>query len=210
MIPKRILPPLLILMLLGCLYCFNQVKDEKPWLSQRVRSSIKMEPCVSVNQDDVKSSNPTVEVQSVETLLAVITTNREARTPEVDFPTKLQQKDTLTSRLPVLDKETIHTDVVHPYDLLSCALVVALQYYRREFGAFPKEDNRSVFSALRGKNPKGVILIEPKRQMMKNDEFVDPWGTPLLFNFESNSIAIRSAGTNLTFGDEDDIVRINR
>jgi hypothetical protein len=105
--------------------------------------------------------------------------------------------------------EPVLKERVAPIKLFISALVVALQYYRQEFGAFPREDNRSVFAALRGKNPKSMVLIEPKRYMIENDELVDPWGTPLAFNFDSNLITIISAGPNVAFGDHDDIVRTN-
>ena len=94
-------------------------------------------------------------------------------------------------------------------------LFSALQKYKEHVGAYPIGGNAEVAKALKGQNPKNVIiLVGRKNDLNDKGEFVDPWGTPLRIYFSDNGIMVRSAGPNRRFDDSttlecDDYFRSN-
>ena len=94
-------------------------------------------------------------------------------------------------------------------------LFSALQKYKEHVGAYPVGGNAEVAKALKGQNPKNVIiLVGRKNDLNDKGEFVDPWGTALRIYFSDNGILVRSAGPNRRFDDSttlecDDYFRSN-
>lgn len=94
-------------------------------------------------------------------------------------------------------------------------LFVALQQYKEYVGAYPSGSNADIVKALKGQNPKNVIiLVGRKTDLNSQGEMVDPWGTALRIYFSGNGILIRSAGSNRRFDDStaingDDFFRSN-
>jgi type II secretory pathway pseudopilin PulG len=94
-------------------------------------------------------------------------------------------------------------------------LFSALQKYKEHVGTYPVGGNAEVAKALKGQNPKNVIiLVGRKNDLNDKGEFVDPWGTPLRIYFSDNGILVRSAGPNRRFDDSttldcDDYIRSN-
>ena len=94
-------------------------------------------------------------------------------------------------------------------------LFSALQKYKEHVGSYPIGGNSEVAKALKGQNPKNVIiLVGRKTELNEKGEYVDPWGTPLRIYFSDSGVLIRSAGPNRRFDDStvmeaDDFVRSN-
>ena len=95
-------------------------------------------------------------------------------------------------------------------------LFAALQQDKENLGGYPSgASNSEIAKALRGKNPKNVIiLVGKKNELNEKGEFVDPRGTPLRIYFSDNGVLIRSAGPNKRFDDSttveaDDYLRSN-
>ncbi len=94
-------------------------------------------------------------------------------------------------------------------------LFVGLQQYKENVGVWPVGSNADIVKALKGQNPKNVIiLVGRKLELNSQGEFVDPWGTALRVYFGGNNILIRSAGPNKRFDDTsvqdfDDYIRSN-
>ena len=94
-------------------------------------------------------------------------------------------------------------------------LFSALQKYKEHVGSYPIGGNSEVAKALKGQNPKNVIvLVGRKTDLNDKGEFVDPWGTALRIYFADTGILIRSAGPNKRFDDSttlecDDYFRSN-
>jgi hypothetical protein len=94
-------------------------------------------------------------------------------------------------------------------------LFIGLQKYKETVGAYPIGSNADVAKALKGSNPKNVIiLVGRKNELNEKGEIVDPWGTPLKIYFCDNGVLIRSAGPNRRFDDStvmeaDDFIRSN-
>ena len=85
---------------------------------------------------------------------------------------------------------------------LSRALIAALLNYRKEYGQFPEGGAGEIMSALRGKNEKEVVFIDPPPTALNDlGEMLDPWGTPFRITFDktSNMPKIHSAGPNQKF-----------
>jgi hypothetical protein len=81
-------------------------------------------------------------------------------------------------------------------------LFVAFQKYKEVVGAYPVGSNAEIARALKGQNPKNlIILVARKNELNEKGEFVDPWGTPLMIYFAGNSVLVRSAGPNKMFED---------
>jgi len=81
-------------------------------------------------------------------------------------------------------------------------LFSALQKYKEHVGAYPVGGNAEVAKALKGQNPKNVIiLVGRKNDLNDKGEFVDRWGTALRIYFSDNGILVRSAGPNRRFDD---------
>jgi hypothetical protein len=94
-------------------------------------------------------------------------------------------------------------------------LFIGLQKYKEIVGAYPLGSNSEVAKALKGNNPKNVIiLVGRKNELNEKGEIVDPWGTPLRIYFSDLGVLIRSAGPNRRFDDStvmeaDDFIRSN-
>jgi len=94
-------------------------------------------------------------------------------------------------------------------------LFIGLQKYKEIVGAYPLGSNAAIAKALKGQNPKNVIiLVGRKNELNEKGEIVDPWGVPLRIYFSDNGVLIRSAGPNRRFDDStvleaDDFIRSN-
>ncbi len=94
-------------------------------------------------------------------------------------------------------------------------LFVGLQQYKEHVGGYPRGSNSDIVKALKGQNPKNVIiLVGRKSELNEKGEYVDPWGTPLRIYFSDLGVLIRSAGPNKRFDDTnalnaDDYIRSN-
>jgi hypothetical protein len=94
-------------------------------------------------------------------------------------------------------------------------LFAGLQQYKEHVGAYPVGSNADIVKALKGQNPKSVIiLVGRKNEVNPKGEFVDPWGTPLRIYFSDSGVLVRSAGPNRRFDDStvmefDDYFRSN-
>lgn len=94
-------------------------------------------------------------------------------------------------------------------------LFAGLQQYKEHVGAYPIGGNSEVAKALKGQNPKNVIiLVGRKNELNEKGEFIDPWGTALRIYFSDNGVMLRSAGPNKRFDDStsvegDDFFRSN-
>jgi hypothetical protein len=81
-------------------------------------------------------------------------------------------------------------------------LFAGLQKYKEYVGSYPVGSNAEVVKALKGSNPKSVIiLVGRKNEINDKGEFVDPWGTPMKIYFSDNGVLVRSAGPNRRFDD---------
>jgi hypothetical protein len=70
--------------------------------------------------------------------------------------------------------------------------------------------NAEVVTALTGKNPYGLVFIEPNHPAInENGEVTDRWGTPLRFHALSSQmpLEILSAGPDQAFNTQDDIIQ---
>jgi hypothetical protein len=94
-------------------------------------------------------------------------------------------------------------------------LFASLQKYKEYVGSYPVGSNAEVVKALKGANPKNVIiLVGRKEELNEKGEFTDPWGTALRIYFADNTVLVRSAGPNRRFDDStvqeaDDYFRSN-
>jgi hypothetical protein len=81
-------------------------------------------------------------------------------------------------------------------------LFAGLQKYKEYVGSYPVGGNADVVKALKGANPKSVIiLVGRKNELNEKGEFVDPWGTPMRIYFSDIGVLVRSAGPNKRFDD---------
>lgn len=94
-------------------------------------------------------------------------------------------------------------------------LFIGLQKYKEVVGSYPIGSNGEIAKALKGHNPKNVIiLVGRKNELNEKGEIVDPWGTALRIYFNDAGVLIRSAGPNRRFDDStvmeaDDFIRSN-
>jgi len=101
----------------------------------------------------------------------------------------------------------LDTDIQNLFD--------GLQQYKEHVGTYPTGSNAQLVKALRGQNPKNIIiLVSRKNELNAKGEFIDPWGTPFRIYFSDTSVLIRSAGPNGRFDDSsvveaDDYYRSN-
>ena len=76
---------------------------------------------------------------------------------------------------------------------------MGLRDYKSEFGVYPSGNQSQIIEALRGKNPKGIVFIEPsERQINQNGEFIDSWGYPFQIDFSFEKPHVWSLGKNHT------------
>lgn len=94
-------------------------------------------------------------------------------------------------------------------------LFIGLQKYKEVVGSYPIGSNADIAKALKGSNPKNVIiLVGRKNELNEKGEIMDPWNTPLRIYFNDAGVLIRSAGPNRRFDDStvmeaDDFIRSN-
>ncbi len=135
---------------------------------------------------------PDIKEQPREAVPSVVTAKGDASTNHVDpaILTRVQEE-----RVPLVD-------------IRSASLVVALGQYKQAIGSYPTGGCRAVSAALMGDNPKGVTFIEGHGWTNKQGELLDPWGTPYVFQFESDRLRVESLGPNKMLGDTDDVIRV--
>lgn len=76
---------------------------------------------------------------------------------------------------------------------------IGLTAYKSEFGTYPSGNQSQIIEALRGKNEKGIVFIEPaERQINQKGEFVDSWGYPFQIDLSFDKPHVWSLGKNHT------------
>jgi len=83
-----------------------------------------------------------------------------------------------------------------------------LEFFRREFGAFPSgNENPHFLNALAGSNPSGLVIFPLDHPRVSPDgELLDAWGTPFHFHSISRDhLEVRSAGPDKALFTEDDL-----
>jgi len=79
-------------------------------------------------------------------------------------------------------------------------LFAGLQEFKEHVGSYPTGSNAQIVKALRGQNPKNIIiLVSRKTELNDRGEFVDTWGNPLRIYFSDTTVLVRSAGDNGRF-----------
>jgi hypothetical protein len=81
--------------------------------------------------------------------------------------------------------------------------------YSSRFGGNPVGTNPEITAALNGKNPKGIVFLDPDDGLRINDkgELVDNWGTPFFFHqLSGTEMEIHSAGPDRKMWTDDDLV----
>jgi len=84
-----------------------------------------------------------------------------------------------------------------------------LEFYRREFGAFPTgNENAHFLNALAGTNPSGLVIFPPGHpRVSAAGDLLDAWGNPFHFHAISRDhLEVRSAGPDGGFFTPDDLV----
>ena len=80
------------------------------------------------------------------------------------------------------------------------AIYGALREYESAYDSFPSGDNRAIFNALRGQNPRQIVfLLSSTNSSSRDGELLDPWGTPFKVYLSGNETIVRSAGPNKIF-----------
>jgi hypothetical protein len=84
----------------------------------------------------------------------------------------------------------------------------ALTTYQAIFDSYPTGDSVLISKALRGDNPKKIMLLEARNNGISiKGELLDPWGTPYKIGIVGKTnFVIRSAGPNKKFDEKDDII----
>ena len=176
---------------------------EKTILPLPLTSTQKQEsPANEVQATSVSSEAPSESFEDVYSHVAPVAPSEaiiSSTSTHVDVPTSGVDQA-------ILDR--VEEELVPIVDVRSASLVVALRQYRKAFGAYPSGDSQSVSAALMGKNPSRTAFIEGQGWTNKQGELLDPWGTPYIFNLESNLVTVKSPGPNKMLGDNDDVVRV--
>ena len=66
--------------------------------------------------------------------------------------------------------------------------------------------NSETIKRLSGENGRKLIFFIPPDKFMKDGEYLDGWGKPLLIRIINHSVEIRSAGKDSIFFTKDDLV----
>ena len=87
-------------------------------------------------------------------------------------------------------------------------LKTGLRNYKEDYGQNLTGDNRRVYRAFLGDNPRGIIYMEFKKDDAPlDDQIVDAWGTPYeMLGDDKGITVIRSAGKDKKLGTPDDVV----
>jgi hypothetical protein len=86
-------------------------------------------------------------------------------------------------------------------------LELAAKAYFAEYGSYPSGDNQAIVRTLQSDNPRRIVFVElSARDLNKQGEVVDLWGTPFQFSFARGQPQIRSAGPDGLFNTDDDFL----
>jgi len=78
-----------------------------------------------------------------------------------------------------------------------CQLVIAAKSYKDEYGEPPKGSSKSILRTLQNDNPRKIVFLEiSPKELSKDGIFLDPWGTPYVFDLSSLSPWAYSFGKN--------------
>ena len=88
------------------------------------------------------------------------------------------------------------------------SIASALKTNQAVFRSYPTGDAVLISKALRGDNPRKMVLLEARSNGISiKGELLDLWGTPYEIGIVGQTnLVIRSAGPNKKFGDADDII----
>jgi len=76
-------------------------------------------------------------------------------------------------------------------------LVTAAKFYKDEYGEPPKGDGKSILRTLQKDNPRKIVFLEiSPKELSKEGIFLDPWGTPYVFDLSNSSPWAYSFGKN--------------
>ena len=76
-------------------------------------------------------------------------------------------------------------------------LVTAARAYKEEYGEPPKGDRKSILRTLQNDNPRKIVFLEiSPKELSKDGIFLDPWGTPYIFDLSISSPWAYSFGKN--------------
>lgn len=87
-------------------------------------------------------------------------------------------------------------------------LLEILEFYRKEFGAFPAgQENADIMRALTGNNPRRLSIFPRKHPRMDaSGNLLDAWGKPFVFHpISSQHLEVRSCGPDGDIFTADDI-----
>ncbi|MFC1849252.1 type II secretion system protein GspG [candidate division CSSED10-310 bacterium] len=100
-----------------------------------------------------------------------------------------------------------HVETISTVEVELSSLVAATWLYYQDYTPGPAEEG--LVEKLCGQNPQKRRYIEwDHRRMNKKGDLLDPWGNPYQITITKNGdIRARSAGSNGTFGDDDDKTR---
>jgi hypothetical protein len=166
-------------------------------------------PANAVQATSVSSEVPPESFEDVSSRVApVVSSDTETPPSEAILSPTSTHIDVPTSGVDQAILKRVEEESVPIVDVRSVSLVVALRQYRQAFGVYPSGDSRSVSAALMGENPNRTAFIEGQGWTNKQGELLDSWGTPYIFNLESNVVTVKSSGPNKMLGDSDDVVRV--
>ena len=76
-------------------------------------------------------------------------------------------------------------------------LIIAAKAYKEEYGEPPKGDSRSVLHTLQSDNPRKIVFLEiSPKELSKDGIYLDPWGTPYVYDLSISSPWAYSFGKN--------------
>lgn len=83
-------------------------------------------------------------------------------------------------------------------------LSAALYAYRVNNGKYPRGGDSVIFRELTGRGADKKVYIDwrPKRLSLKDERFLDPWGTPYRIQIEGEKVSVSSAGRDRKFAAE--------
>ncbi len=130
------------------------------------------------------------------------------RTPTIAGPESPPLRPATVTLLPVAQEAA---GLNHPGTRANedvAILDLLLSEYRRHFGGNPVGDNLEISAALLGENPKRLAYLPEEGPFLdQSRQLVDRWGTPYFFHaLAGNRMEIRSAGPDLEFWTNDDLV----
>ena len=76
-------------------------------------------------------------------------------------------------------------------------LTIAAKAYKEEYGESPKGDRVSILRTLHNDNPRKIVFLEiSPKELSKEGIYLDPWGTPYVFDLSNSSPWAYSFGKN--------------